>query len=183
MNNKIHTKEEIASLIMGGNFKSEKHRLFLIDKIIPDNNGCWIWTGGLNEFNYGQYAGWLAHRLVYTGLIGAIKSRTLDHLCRVTSCVNPYHMEQVSIAENCRRSTKSKLTLEKAQRIRIQSAIENIPTRILAEEYGVSMACIIDVLLGRRWVAEVENPLIYKVGCGQSRGGYQKWYKRDKKST
>ena len=42
-----------------------------------------------------------AHLLTPAGL-------TLDHLCRNTSCVNPEHMEPVTLAENVRRMNRAR---------------------------------------------------------------------------
>jgi hypothetical protein len=68
---------------------------------------CWEWTGASNN-GYGKafFEGriWLAHRLVWTMLVGPIlDDLVLDHLCRNTICVNPDHLEVVTLAENKRR--------------------------------------------------------------------------------
>jgi HNH endonuclease len=48
--------------------------------------------------------GGYAHRITYTLLRGAIpKGLTLDHLCGVPACINPWHLEPVSRLENIRR--------------------------------------------------------------------------------
>lgn len=66
--------------------------------------GCWLWTGPLDAQSYGRHGAPLAHRVVYELLVGPIpKGLTLDHLCRVRSCVNPDHLEPVTHAENVRR--------------------------------------------------------------------------------
>lgn len=45
-----------------------------------------------------------AHRLAYEELRGPIPSGLeLDHKCRVRGCVNPWHLEPVTTAENIRR--------------------------------------------------------------------------------
>lgn len=63
-----------------------------------DPSGCWIWTGRLNSGGYGQ------HRRVYERYKGLIPDgMTLDHLCRNRACVNPAHLEPVSLSENLRR--------------------------------------------------------------------------------
>jgi hypothetical protein len=69
--------------------------------------GCWMWTGGTNG-RYGQFRVYevvvYAHRFAYEGLVGPIpKGLTIDHLCRNKLCVNPQHLEPVTLAENARR--------------------------------------------------------------------------------
>jgi len=69
--------------------------------------GCWEWQGCLAR-GYGQLWGTtkilLAHRFSYELLIGPIpEGLTIDHLCRNCRCVNPAHLEPVTLAENIRR--------------------------------------------------------------------------------
>jgi hypothetical protein len=71
-------------------------------------SGCWLWTGAMNSTGYGvasvngKRTG--AHRAVYTLLRGEIGAGlTIDHLCRVPSCVNPWHMEAVPQGVNTLR--------------------------------------------------------------------------------
>lgn len=71
-------------------------------------SNCWVWAGRRNDKGYGIIKKGekitLAHRLVYTTLVGPIPpGLTLDHLCRVRECVNPAHLEPVTLSENCRR--------------------------------------------------------------------------------
>jgi len=74
-----------------------------------DIDGCWLWTGGKTGNGYGQF--WmdgkktLAHRVSYTLMAGPIgDGLTIDHLCRVRECVNPSHLEVVTLRENCGRA-------------------------------------------------------------------------------
>lgn len=69
---------------------------------------CWIWKGGKMIDGYGYF--WdgstmvLAHRLSYEISNGLIPNGlTLDHLCRNRACVNPSHLEPVSLGENVLR--------------------------------------------------------------------------------
>lgn len=69
---------------------------------------CWLWVGGKNHYGYGSYRvnGFAAqaHRVAYEALRGRIlDGMTLDHLCRNRDCVNPAHLEPVSLAENILR--------------------------------------------------------------------------------
>lgn len=74
---------------------------------VHKTDGCWLWTGGLMNKGYGTF--WAgrslrAHRVAYELCIGPIpEGLTLDHLCRVRRCVNPAHLEPVTIRENVMR--------------------------------------------------------------------------------
>jgi len=83
-------------------------------------SGCWLWTGDVNAYGYGQmYAGkvekrsrrLLAHRCAWELLRGPIPhGLELDHLCRNHACVNPDHLEPVTHAENMARSARARQT-------------------------------------------------------------------------
>jgi hypothetical protein len=83
-------------------------------KHVQKTEGCWLWTGQLNEYGYGridrQVYGkrrqLMAHRVAYELEVGPIpEGKQLDHLCRVRHCVNPKHLEPVSSQENIMRGT------------------------------------------------------------------------------
>ncbi len=71
---------------------------------------CWIWLGAKLPQGYGAWrrpghTTRRAHLLVWRILVGPVPDGLeLDHLCRVTACVNPAHMEAVTHRENMRRS-------------------------------------------------------------------------------
>jgi len=70
--------------------------------------GCWLWTGGKSGHGYGRFrlTGKLQspHRLTYMEAKGPIPGGlTIDHLCRNTLCVNPDHLEAVTMKENVLR--------------------------------------------------------------------------------
>jgi hypothetical protein len=80
----------------------------LLKTRVAITSDCWLWTGTLNRDGYGRVSiggreiG--AHRAVYEALIGAVpEGMQLDHLCRVPNCVNPEHLEPVTIGEYIRR--------------------------------------------------------------------------------
>lgn len=74
--------------------------------------GCLNWNASRNpRGGYGRFRldGKLqvAHRVGYELAGGAIPDGlTIDHLCRNTRCVNPLHLEPVTVAENIRRGTQ-----------------------------------------------------------------------------
>jgi len=77
--------------------------------VIPETE-CWDWVGTISRIGYGHvwFEGktWLAHRVVFTLLRGAIPhGLTLDHLCRNRCCVNPDHLQPVTLRENVLRGT------------------------------------------------------------------------------
>lgn len=78
---------------------------------VNKTESCWLWTAYINIGGYGTFTGdrqgILVHRWAYEDLIGPIPSGlVLDHLCRVRNCVNPDHLEPVTLAENIRRGTQ-----------------------------------------------------------------------------
>jgi hypothetical protein len=74
---------------------------------------CWEWTAGTNHAGYGTFryhGGYLAHRYAFEVLVGPIPDGlVLDHLCRNPPCVNPDHLEVVTLAENVRRGVAGKV--------------------------------------------------------------------------
>lgn len=84
------------------------HGKFTWDKVIKQDDGCWVWTGATNGLGYGIASldgkGYVVHRLVWLMYHDHIPEETLDHLCRVRLCVNPLHLEPVSRRENSRRA-------------------------------------------------------------------------------
>lgn len=79
-----------------------------LDKISKGNGECWIWVGAKDRFGYGNFTvgrvTMKAHRFSYQHFRGTIPAHlTCDHLCRQRSCVNPAHIELVSMRENLLR--------------------------------------------------------------------------------
>lgn len=74
-----------------------------------DADACWPWRGFTTIEGYGRFnRGFAAHRVAYTLIKGAIPvGLTIDHLCGNRSCVNPAHLEAVTITENRRRGVAS----------------------------------------------------------------------------
>lgn len=74
---------------------------------------CWLWAGYISPNGYGYvYAKGsgkgasplIAHRIMYEEYKGQIpQNLTLDHLCRIRHCINPDHLEPVTIRVNVLR--------------------------------------------------------------------------------
>ena len=98
----------------------EEHKDRFFDKVLKLPSGCWIWMAGIQGKFYkrvnGGYGSFSlnggtkpAHRVSYEMHIGEIPTGyDIDHLCRITSCVNPAHLEAVTPEENYRRGIGNK---------------------------------------------------------------------------
>jgi hypothetical protein len=76
---------------------------------VDPETGCWEWQAALKTSGYAQF--WNGtrmqpgHRFAYETVIGPVpEGLHLDHLCRNRICVNPLHVEPVTMEENIRRS-------------------------------------------------------------------------------
>lgn len=73
-----------------------------------DPDGCWTWVGCTTDDGYGRFklgnSAVGAHRVSYQHFVGPIpEGLQLDHLCRNRCCVNPTHLEPVTVRENVLR--------------------------------------------------------------------------------
>jgi hypothetical protein len=116
---------------------------------------CVIWVGRLNDNGYGvtQCEGKIvyAHRANYERAHGPIpEGMQIDHLCRNPACVNPEHLEVVTPAENVRRSTRAKLTMAEAERIRELAG--TISQKELAKRFSIDDSVISRIVNHKAWV-------------------------------
>lgn len=78
-----------------------------------DLGPCWLWEAGISKRGYAKWKPprtfpiqtYIAHRVSFFLINGPIPvdRPQLDHLCRVRRCVNPDHLEPVTLAENLKR--------------------------------------------------------------------------------
>lgn len=83
------------------------------EKTITTDSGCVLWTAGTNGVGYGvivtspgdgSHQKLYVHRMAYERKFGPIPDGMhIDHLCRTRNCVNPDHMEPVTLEENVLR--------------------------------------------------------------------------------
>jgi hypothetical protein len=75
---------------------------------VDKSGDCWLWTSytvaGYGRFLIDEHP-LLTHRLSWLYSTGDFppEGMEIDHLCRVTRCVNPAHLEVVTRRENQRR--------------------------------------------------------------------------------
>ena len=85
--------------------RTYQHRRPVFTDLIERTEGCWVWHGTHRDTGYPTWGAKMAHRAVYEHLRGPIAPKmTLDHLCRNVWCINPDHMEEVSLPENAKRA-------------------------------------------------------------------------------
>lgn len=85
---------------------------------VQKTDTCWLWIAGTvagspdlkNGPRYGVFwvdgAAKRAHRWIYGEMVETLDPElVIDHLCRVTLCVRPSHLEQVTNRENILRGT------------------------------------------------------------------------------
>lgn len=121
---------------------------------------CWIWQRAKDDEGYGFITvpprpsgsrSGRAHVVYYERKFGPIpKGLVPDHLCRVHSCVNPDHIEPVTVAINTRRGDSAKLNNGKVLQIRERLGQGEIQD-VLADQFGVSQTMISRIKLNKAW--------------------------------
>lgn len=85
------------------------------DPLATATGECWLWSEATDKKHYGRFrlhGGWTqAHRVSYRDFGHNLPDELkLDHLCRITQCVNPAHLEPVTQLENVRRGLRGQIT-------------------------------------------------------------------------
>lgn len=80
----------------------------LFAQVRATERGCWEWIGYRDRDGYGvaNVAGqrYRAHRVFFESFVSRLDpGLVIDHLCRNAACVNPMHLEEVTIATNTLR--------------------------------------------------------------------------------
>jgi len=86
-----------------------------VPTVRPDLGPCWLWEAACRIEDGGYGAFWdgkktvRAHRWAYEQIIGPFpEGLQPDHLCRVSACINPFHLEPVTSGENTRRGIRAR---------------------------------------------------------------------------
>lgn len=99
-----------------------------------EENGCWRWTGTIGSTGYGQISDkgvkHNAHRFGYAHFVGDPGTKHLDHLCKNRWCVNPAHLEPVTLMENLLRGDRSHLGRHLRERTHCPKGHEYTPENV-----------------------------------------------------
>ena len=128
---------------------------------VKQDKGCWEWTANKNNKGYGMMREFgpgltLAHRVSYRLAYGEIpKGKWVLHKCDNRACVNPEHLFLGDHAENVHDMHRKGrgwggIGPETAYAILWEWA-SGKNRRKVAEEYGVSLHVVKDIVTRRSW--------------------------------
>lgn len=81
-------------------------------KFTVSPKGCWTWNGPLDRDGYGSFffrrLNRRAHRVAWWNARGDIPDGfVINHTCRNRACVNPQHLQCVSVTDNTMKDSTS----------------------------------------------------------------------------
>lgn len=139
---------------------------YILDRSTLDPaTGCRNWNGSKDRDGYGN-SSWAygpfmkAHVLVYEIVNGrdSAKGKIVRHSCHNPSCVEITHLEAGTQAENIQQSSSvgrngkgGVMTEEIVREIRRKYVPKEYGYERLAQEYGVSKACIQNIVGRKTW--------------------------------
>jgi len=137
----------------------------IMDRVITDDNGCWLWQGKPASCGHGQisYKGrtWGTHRIIYAYYHGKIEDGlNVLHSCDVPNCCNPEHLEAgtqkrnvadcISRGRTGERGRKTGLTMVDAAEIRLRY-FDGEKVSQLVEDFKISRTNVYKIIRNEIW--------------------------------
>jgi hypothetical protein len=105
----------------------------LMNSIYETENSCWQWSGYISPSGYSRITinkkHIPTHRLSYEVFVDEIPNGlVIDHLCRNRACINPDHLEPVTIGENVKRGVLAKTLCKQGHKFDKQNTYIRLDT-------------------------------------------------------
>lgn len=123
-------------------------------------SNCWMQgRGSVNQYGLqygtarrpGEAVPISAQRLLYERHVGTVpEGYDIDHLCRITLCVNPDHLEAVTHEENVRRGKNTRLSPEGVREMFVLRK-QGWTFQEIADEYGICQTHACKIIQGHKW--------------------------------
>lgn len=124
-----------------------------------DGAACWRWTGCRNYAGYGAFTvgrkNLRAHRVAWELCVGQIPpGQVPDHLCRNRACVNPSHLELVTVKVNTLRGDGPTAILARKTHCKNNHELTGENLRRSALKRGMRECCTCFLAYQRAWRAK-----------------------------
>lgn len=166
-----------------GAYTLEDLRKLIRDNSVCNPEGCWIWCKASDKDGYGIVQAFgkkdRAHRVSFILNVKPVpKGVQVQHICNVSSCCNPDHLELGDQSKNMKYMSKcgraprnvkpesytrerlahgekhgqAKLTVDKVKEIRSLYATGTWTQRALARKFGMSRFPIQQIVNNKGWI-------------------------------
>lgn len=117
---------------------------------------CHLYAGRLDPQGYGVLSSWesttqksINYRVIRL-VLDVPKGMVADHLCNNPPCINPEHLEVVTVAENVRRGRSSNLTHQIVEELR-ELYKSGVKQHELVKMFNIRQDQVSRIINNKRW--------------------------------